>query len=119
MAFSVAANFADIMANSAQNVFTLWTADPDVDMLARLVSWRVQFFALLNQDIVDQKVVHQWIVPNLALEAELSNSLTWWQAQEIVNLLQYQTAAIGFDGNPNVVLEPLVVAVYNPIWAAL
>ena len=123
MAFTVISDIADMIEANQHNVYTLYEADPDINVLARLTQWRAGLFPLLDKNIPNENQSHQWIAPTLALEAELSSDVTWWQAQEIVRLLDSQCVSMRFDGynidTENTTTAAAIVALYNTIWAAV
>lgn len=121
MAFILITTPNEIIRNSVDNCYTLFENNPSQDLVVRLATWRVGLFPLLNTDDPLQARIHQWIVVNLALEAEIGQSnQNWWQVQRVVDLLARQASALTADGyTPSASQDAAIVALYNTTWAQI
>jgi len=120
MAFATAANLKEAASFLDNNVANLNAASEDLK--ARLGSWRLAFFPLLDKNDVAQGKIHQWIVPHLALEQELGTvvPMNFFDAQEVILLISSTLIALAFDGfTPDAGLTASVLSAYNAIWAAI
>ncbi len=120
MAFAVATDLQEAANFLDNNVAELNSLSENLK--TRLASWRAAFFPLLDQQVVAQSKIHQWIVPQLALEQELDDVIPFnqFKAQQIILIVSSTLIALAFDGfTPDAGLEAAVLTAYNAIWAAV
>lgn len=110
-----ATDLATALFNINLNIHSLYEGGTDIK--ARLILWKDAFFPTIDKNDASQAFIHRWIVPTLALEQELSSVLTWFQVEDVINLMNSTLASARWNGYlPAGAQETAMVLAFNNAW---